>query len=65
MHKRMSLESYVEKFGQSAAADAIGVTQSAISTMIKKHRVVWLLVNSNIDLVDAYEKKPLGKFAIK
>ena len=61
--ERIGLSEYIELFGQSAAAAAIGVTQSAVSTMIKNHRSVWLEVKApGGKVVRAYEEKPLGKF---
>lgn len=53
--KDIPLNIYCERHGQKAAADILGVTQGAISHMIKGAREIYIVVNG--DDRDHYEIK--------
>ncbi len=49
---------FVETHGQARTAEMLGVTQSAVSQMIKSKRQI--IVQQHDGSVSAYERKPIG-----
>lgn len=58
----LTLGDFVNEKGQAKAADAIGVSQGAISKALKNKRDIRVRIDDE-GRIDAYEIKPIGKCA--
>lgn len=57
------LAEFLEHRTQEQAARQIGITQSRVSQMVRANKQVFVLIAADGQVVDAYEKRPIGMTA--
>lgn len=61
----ISLKEFLRDHSQIEAAQLLGIGQSAVSQMVSADRDVRLVLDDHGNLLESYERKPVGRRAIE